>query len=172
MILARLSGGPLARTGVIAGMSGSPVYIDGKLLGAVAFSFPFATEPIAGIQPIHQMLNLLDQKGTGTVQPRKASSGSFRGVSNVLCLQSISKAGGWNSAVPVDAAAIVIKRQSVRDQRLPDVLSSHRNAAIRLRRLSSRPSAICFFFQRVRIYASPRRRKRQRCEYARYDQQD
>src|SRR5215831_11624156 len=34
MILARLSGGPLARTGVIAGMSGSPVYIDGKLLGA------------------------------------------------------------------------------------------------------------------------------------------
>src|SRR5207244_1171039 len=62
MILARLSGGPLARTGVIAGMSGSPVYIDGKLLGAVAFSFPFATEPIAGIQPIQQMLGLLDQK--------------------------------------------------------------------------------------------------------------
>jgi hypothetical protein len=77
MILARLSGGPLARTGVIAGMSGSPVYIDGKLLGAVAFSFPFATEPIAGIQPIQQMLNLLDQKGTGPVQPRQASSGGF-----------------------------------------------------------------------------------------------
>ncbi|MBT3602060.1 MAG: SpoIVB peptidase S55, partial [Candidatus Latescibacteria bacterium] len=35
MILARLSGGPLAETGVIAGMSGSPVYIDGKLIGAV-----------------------------------------------------------------------------------------------------------------------------------------
>src|SRR5207244_7499682 len=49
MILARLFGGPLARTGVIAGMSGSPVYIDGKLLGAVAFSFPYSTEPIAGI---------------------------------------------------------------------------------------------------------------------------
>src|SRR6266704_6763261 len=70
MILARLSGGPLARTGVIAGMSGSPVYIDGKLLGAVAFSFPYATEPIAGIQPIRQMLSVLDQKGTGPVQPR------------------------------------------------------------------------------------------------------
>jgi len=77
MILARLSGGPLARTGVIAGMSGSPVYIDGKLLGAVAFSFPFATEPIAGIQPIQQMLNLLDQKGSGPVQPHRASSGGF-----------------------------------------------------------------------------------------------
>src|SRR5437867_5185974 len=75
MILARLSGGPLAKTGVIAGMSGSPVYVDGKLLGAVAFSFPFATEPIAGIQPIHQMLDLLDQKGAGPVQPRRASGG-------------------------------------------------------------------------------------------------
>src|SRR5689334_15215886 len=62
MILARLSGGPLERTGVIAGMSGSPVYIDGKLIGAVAFAFPFAKEPIAGIQPIGQMLNLLDVK--------------------------------------------------------------------------------------------------------------
>ena len=79
MILARLSGGPLARTGVIAGMSGSPVYIEGKLLGAVAFSFPFATEPIAGIQPIQQMLNLLDQKGSepAPAQPRRASSGGF-----------------------------------------------------------------------------------------------
>src|SRR5262245_24968399 len=74
MILARLSGGPLARTGVIAGMSGSPVYIDGKLLGAVAFSFPYATEPIAGIQPIQQMLGLLDQKNAGT--PRQNAQAS------------------------------------------------------------------------------------------------
>src|SRR5437588_4670063 len=77
MIVARLSGGPLAKTGVIAGMSGSPVYVDGKLLGAVAFSFPFATEPIAGIQPIQQMLNLLDQKGAEPTQPRRASTGGF-----------------------------------------------------------------------------------------------
>src|SRR5262245_29795002 len=56
MILVRLSGGPLERTGVIAGMSGSPVYINGKLLGAVAFAFPFAKEPIGGVQPIQQML--------------------------------------------------------------------------------------------------------------------
>jgi hypothetical protein len=67
MILARLSGGPLEHTGVIAGMSGSPVYIDGKIIGAVAFAFPFAKDPIAGIQPIHQMLDLLDLK-PGVVQ--------------------------------------------------------------------------------------------------------
>ena len=60
MILARLSGGPLEHTGVIAGMSGSPVFVDGKLIGAVAFAFPFAKDPIAGIQPIQQMLDLLD----------------------------------------------------------------------------------------------------------------
>src|SRR5207237_3255560 len=77
MILARLSGGPLSHTGVIAGMSGSPVYVDGKLLGAVAFSFPFATEPIAGIQPIQQMLSLLDQKGSLGTPPQRASSGGF-----------------------------------------------------------------------------------------------
>ncbi|HEY3939986.1 MAG TPA: hypothetical protein VGL97_21335 [Bryobacteraceae bacterium] len=56
IILARLSGGPLAQTGVLQGMSGSPVYIDGKLLGAIALGFPFSKEPIAGIQPIEAML--------------------------------------------------------------------------------------------------------------------
>ena len=56
IILARLSGGPLQETGVIQGMSGSPVYIDGKLLGAVALGFPFSKEPIAGIEPIEQMI--------------------------------------------------------------------------------------------------------------------
>jgi hypothetical protein len=79
LILARLSGGPLAKTGVIAGMSGSPVYIDGKLLGAVAFSFPYATEPIAGIQPIQQMLGLLDQKNDqkNGSSPQRIGDGSI-----------------------------------------------------------------------------------------------
>ena len=56
LILARLEGGPLARTGVIAGMSGSPLTIDGRLIGAVSYSLgQFATEPIAGITPIAEM---------------------------------------------------------------------------------------------------------------------
>ena len=58
IILARLSGGPLANTGVMQGMSGSPVYIDGKLVGAVALSFPQSKEPIAGIRPIEDMLRV------------------------------------------------------------------------------------------------------------------
>ena len=56
IILARLSGGPLDHTGVMQGMSGSPVYIDGKLVGAVALAFPFAKDPIAGIRPIEDMV--------------------------------------------------------------------------------------------------------------------
>jgi hypothetical protein len=56
LVLARLEGGPLATTGVIAGMSGSPVFIGGRLLGAVSYAFPFGKEPIAGITPIGDML--------------------------------------------------------------------------------------------------------------------
>ena len=77
MILTRLSGGPLDKTGVIAGMSGSPVYIDGKLIGAVAFAFPFAKEPIAGIQPIHQMLDLLDLRPSALQRASVPGSGSL-----------------------------------------------------------------------------------------------
>jgi hypothetical protein len=56
LILARLEGGPLANTGVIAGMSGSPVYIDNRLVGAVSYALgSFSKEPIAGITPIAEM---------------------------------------------------------------------------------------------------------------------
>jgi SpoIVB peptidase S55 len=57
-ILARLSGRGLEDSGVIAGMSGSPVYFDGRLAGAVAFSWSFARDPIAGITPIAEMRRL------------------------------------------------------------------------------------------------------------------
>jgi hypothetical protein len=58
LILARLEGGPLAQTGVIAGMSGSPVYVDGRLMGAVSYALgQFSKEPIAGITPIAEMLD-------------------------------------------------------------------------------------------------------------------
>jgi hypothetical protein len=67
LILARLEGGPLANTGVIAGMSGSPVYVEGRLLGAVSYSLgQFAKEPIAGITPIAEMTD-------ATTMPRAAA---------------------------------------------------------------------------------------------------
>ena len=69
IILARLEGGPLSQTGVIAGMSGSPVFVDGRLVGAVAYAFPFGKEPIAGITPIAEMI-----AATRTEAPRAAST--------------------------------------------------------------------------------------------------
>ena len=57
IVIARLAGGPLADTGVVQGMSGSPVYIDGRLIGAVSYALgSFAKEPIAGITPIDEMV--------------------------------------------------------------------------------------------------------------------
>ena len=56
LILARLSGGPLDHAGVMEGVSGSPIYLDGKLAGAVAMAFPFAKDPIAAIRPIEDMV--------------------------------------------------------------------------------------------------------------------
>jgi hypothetical protein len=58
LILGRCSGGPLAQTGILAGMSGSPVTIDGKLVGAIAYSWGFAKDAIAGITPIEEMISV------------------------------------------------------------------------------------------------------------------
>jgi hypothetical protein len=72
MILARLHGSKPEYTGVVAGMSGSPVYIDGKLLGALSYRIgQFSKEPIAGITPIAEMLAV-----NGTAEPEVLRAGS------------------------------------------------------------------------------------------------
>jgi len=68
LILVRLHGDKPEYTGVVAGMSGSPVYIDGKIVGAISYRIgSFSKEPIAGVTPIGQMLeiNELDQSTSG-----------------------------------------------------------------------------------------------------------
>jgi hypothetical protein len=70
LILARLEGGPLANTGVIQGMSGSPVYINGRLLGAVSYALgSFPKEPLAGITPIAEMTS-----ATAALDTRRTSA--------------------------------------------------------------------------------------------------
>lgn len=61
MILAELSSDWLIDIGVVGGMSGSPVYIDERLIGAVAYGWMFSKKPIAGITPIVDMLRVFDQ---------------------------------------------------------------------------------------------------------------
>ncbi|MGE5531815.1 MAG: SpoIVB peptidase S55 domain-containing protein, partial [Bacteroidota bacterium] len=62
MILARVLDGPVVarQSGIIGGMSGSPVYINGRLIGAVAWGWGFQKEPITGITPIRSMLQAFD----------------------------------------------------------------------------------------------------------------
>ncbi len=89
IILVRLGGEKAQYTGVVAGMSGSPVYLDGKLAGALAFRIgEFSKEPIAGVTPIAEMLeiNAMDKtvsdtavaKGSPSITPlNKTASPGF-----------------------------------------------------------------------------------------------
>src|SRR5688572_29790801 len=70
LIVGKLSGANAERTFVFAGMSGSPVYINGRLVGAISYSFPFAKEPICGITPFEQMTSVMEQ----APMPRLAST--------------------------------------------------------------------------------------------------
>ena len=76
MILARLHGEKVEFTGVVSGMSGSPVYIDGRLVGALSYRIgQFAKEPIAGITPIADMLNLVAAPAGGGTAGGRAAGG-------------------------------------------------------------------------------------------------
>jgi hypothetical protein len=85
IILVRLGGAKAEYTGVVAGMSGSPVYLDGKLAGAVAFRIgEFSKEPIAGVTPINEMLEIsaLDRTpASGPIEAKEAASISSKTAS-------------------------------------------------------------------------------------------
>ncbi|HVG90197.1 MAG TPA: SpoIVB peptidase S55, partial [Alphaproteobacteria bacterium] len=106
VVLVRLLGNKAEFTGVVAGMSGSPVYIDGKLLGAIAYRIgQFSKEPIAGITPIEQMLeiNELDQSipqsgGTSVARASVATKTSTPGAENSNPIQSYAQ-----YLTPIDA---------------------------------------------------------------------
>lgn len=100
-IIARLSGNNVDKTGVFAGMSGSPVYIEGRLVGAIAFSFPFSKEAIAGITPIREMIDIFAQgPGNQTEKIREPRPVSFAQLA----------ATDWKLALPkptVSGAALI-----------------------------------------------------------------
>jgi SpoIVB peptidase S55 len=75
IILVRLGGAKAKYTGVVAGMSGSPVYLNGKLAGAVAFRIgEFSKEPIAGVTPISEMLEISALDSTPAAIPVQVKS--------------------------------------------------------------------------------------------------
>jgi hypothetical protein len=93
IILVRLHGQKVEYTGVVAGMSGSPVYIEGKLAGALAFRIgEFSKEPIAGVTPIQEMLeiNALDAAPPAEAAPDSAST---RGAAHPTSAPGLSASG-------------------------------------------------------------------------------
>ncbi|HUR35167.1 MAG TPA: SpoIVB peptidase S55 domain-containing protein [Vicinamibacterales bacterium] len=94
LILAKLEGGPLANTGVIAGMSGSPVYVDGKLIGAVSYALgSFSKEPIAGITPIAEMTDATAFSGP---RPAGARVNVDLPITSDSLVAAFQKALTWN----------------------------------------------------------------------------
>lgn len=104
-IMAKVTGGPLPleKVGVVAGMSGSPIYIDGKLIGALAFGQTFETEPmIAGITPIHEMLADAARVPTTTGEPVAWPEADPDGLWNTVPIQApLLVSGGDSRLLPL-----------------------------------------------------------------------
>lgn len=110
LILANVDHPVIKRSGVIAGMSGSPIYIDGKVIGALAYSWQFAKESVAGITPIEEMLKISRNGGSsgaklGTQIPASeflqqlASRDASKSFEKML--SAVRASGGMASAIPI-----------------------------------------------------------------------
>jgi hypothetical protein len=114
VILVRLTGERVEYTGVVAGMSGSPVYFDGKLAGALAFRIgEFSKEPIAGVTPIREMLEIsaMDRSlGSSTVNAKAAvrapSKTSGPGLADLPSADGVSSHGYANYLKPIEAPLV------------------------------------------------------------------
>ena len=92
LILARLHGEKPEYTGVVAGMSGSPVYIDGRLVGALSFRIgQFSKEPIAGITPIAEMLDVRDMPRASTPGLKSAGQPEMQAMETPLMFSGFSQ---------------------------------------------------------------------------------
>lgn len=116
LIVGRISGGPADRTGVFAGMSGSPVYVDGKLVGAISYSFPFSKEPICGITPVEQMVSIFEQKPE---TQRKASEPRVLSFAELASTEwrpdlprTLTNSGALVSGVAQNSALMAVAGQS------------------------------------------------------------
>jgi hypothetical protein len=99
VILIRAEDPRLEKTGIAAGMSGSPVYVDGRLMGAIAYGWNFAKEPLGGVTPIEAML-------ATRALPRRASAKTTTADANGIHTLTIADGGpGARAAAPFDVDA-------------------------------------------------------------------
>ncbi len=127
-ILTRLSGMGLERSGVIAGMSGSPVYFDGRLAGAVSFGYAFGLDPIAGIMPIQAMRKLAHLPAAEPPSSSALAAAGLNAAGTLTGLNGLNAAGTLTGLNGLNAAGtsltlrdLLPKAQS--DERLHQMLT-------------------------------------------------
>ena len=149
VILAKM-GGKAKETNVAAGMSGSPVYIDGKLVGAVALRFSvFSPDAICGITPIERMLEIQDFDKSRPTDARTPDRGSAQRAASIEIpgemLGRLVSAGA-DGSLPQHRSNL--DRRSIRRWCFPDLL----------RRLWTRSSRCSSRWESQRCKAAPARR--------------
>jgi hypothetical protein len=108
MILARLHGEKPEYTGVVAGMSGSPVYIDGRLVGALSYRIgQFSKEPICGITPIEKMLEVRDSAAGDGMRMAENGPGQNRNAGILRSAQNDKTFAVDGSSVAVSGSGVV-----------------------------------------------------------------
>jgi hypothetical protein len=135
-IIARLSGPGVDKTGVFAGMSGSPVFIGDRLVGAIAYSFPFSKEPICGITPIKQMIEVFEQGKGKTKGPSEARAVSFKEIASTELTRPLPKpAFGPTSliaSVTAGSPLVPLMGQQIQPIATPVVFSGIRQESLSL----------------------------------------
>lgn len=123
LIIGRISGGGADRTQVFAGMSGSPVYIGERLVGAISYAFPFSKEAICGITPIDQMITIFEknnERAPSATTPRSYSFAELAATEWKPGLPPLSPLSG-SGFYPADASSPlgVVSGQTFRPISIP-----------------------------------------------------
>ncbi|MCA1590356.1 MAG: hypothetical protein LC734_08220, partial [Acidobacteria bacterium] len=135
LIVGRISGGPAERTGVFAGMSGSPVYIDGKLVGAISYSFPFSKEPMCGITPIEQMIDIFENKAPARGRTPESKAVSFAEIASTNWQPTLPKSvseSGVLAGVDVNSMLSAVAGQSFQPIATPITFSGFSQETLKL----------------------------------------
>ncbi|MGH9947913.1 MAG: SpoIVB peptidase S55 domain-containing protein [Pyrinomonadaceae bacterium] len=134
LIVGRISGGPAERTGVFAGMSGSPVYVDGKLIGAISYSFPFSKEPMCGITPIEQMISIFENKSkiqASASEPRSFSFAEMVSSNNSIGFEGMTVSDGARvSGMSSNSMLMAVAGQTFRPIATPITFSGFSQATL------------------------------------------
>ena len=111
-ILVRLSGADINKNNLIRGMSGSPVYIEGKLIGAVSFGFDFSTEPVVGVTPIKDMLDaIIEPKNISLNIPISKTNDNNNDYDNKKISQNYDKAKTVSLLSPIATVGYSVRAQ-------------------------------------------------------------